>query len=239
MEEYQRKIVETLSRRMGEPRRFMQILIGPRQTGKTTAIRQALGHVGVPYHYAEVPDRAQTGDWIRAHWQRARNLIRSKGAAALLAIDGVQLVRGWLDTVKALWDEDAWDVVGLRVVLTGSSAALLRTGLGDSPAGRFELIRCTRWTYAECREAFGYSLDDFLLFGGYPAAPARARRRAHDGRLRKRARGAAHGRLEAGASRGGRRRGVPAHAGRDGRLRGLLVARGAGRRTSWRPMAAT
>lgn len=170
MKEYQRKIVETLSRRMGEPRRFMQILIGPRQTGKTTAIRQALGHVEVPYHYAEVPDRAQTGDWIRAHWQRARNLIRSKGAAALLVIDEVQLVRGWSDTVKALWDEDAWNGVDLRVVLTGSSATLLRTGLGDSLAGRFELIRCTHWTYAECREAFGYSLDDFLLFGGYPGA---------------------------------------------------------------------
>ena len=35
---YQRSIVATLSQRMSEPRRFLQILIGPRQTGKTTAV---------------------------------------------------------------------------------------------------------------------------------------------------------------------------------------------------------
>jgi len=38
--------------------------------------------------------------------------------------------------------------------------------------GRFEILYSPHWNYSECREAFGYSLDDFLFFGGYPGASA-------------------------------------------------------------------
>ena len=167
---YQRAIVQTIAHRMREPRRFMQIVVGPRQTGKTTAVNQALESVGIPSLYREVGEHGESADWVRAQWYQARSLIGAGSENALLVIDEIQYVKGWSDAVKALWDEDARTGIDLRVVLTGSSATLLKSGMSESLAGRFELIRCTHWTYAECREAFGFSLDDFLYFGGYPGA---------------------------------------------------------------------
>lgn len=167
---YVRSIVQTLVTRMNEPRRFIQILLGPRQTGKTTAVTQALERVGIPHLFCEVGEHGESSDWIRAQWYQARNMIVGGHSSVLLVIDEVQYVSGWADAVKALWDEDARSGVDLRVVLTGSSATLMRSGMSESLAGRFELVRCTHWTFAECRDAFGFSLDDFLFFGGYPGA---------------------------------------------------------------------
>ena len=170
MKMYRRNIVDTLIARMNEPRRFIQVLLGPRQTGKSTAIRQALREIDLPYHFAEVESQTEKTDWIRAQWQQGRNIIGPDRPSALLVIDEVQYVKGWADAVKALWDEDARAGIDLRVVLTGSSATLLKSGMGDSLTGRFELIRCPHWYYSEMKEAFGYTFEDFLFFGGYPGA---------------------------------------------------------------------
>ena len=171
---YTRKLVDTLVSRMNEPRQFIQILIGPRQTGKTTAIAQALAQIDIPRIEASASEHGAPTDWLRAQWTRARALITEGTNSALLVIDEVQHVRDWADAVKALWDEDARAGIDLRVVLTGSSATLLRSGMEESLAGRFETIRSTHWSLGECAEAFGFSLDDYLLFGGYPgAAPLR------------------------------------------------------------------
>ncbi|MEG1827189.1 MAG: AAA family ATPase [Gordonibacter sp.] len=157
---------------MNEPRRFIQILIGPRQTGKSTAIRQALNHIETPYHSVQASIDSSSRDWLRAQWTQARNLIGGSTTSALLVIDEVQLVSQWSAVVKELWDEDAGSGIDLRVVLTGPSSLLLQTGLSEALTGRFEILRSTHWTYSECKEAFGYSLDDFLFFGGYPGGAA-------------------------------------------------------------------
>lgn len=170
MADYERDVVRTLVQRMEEPRAFLQILLGPRQTGKTTAVLQALGRVNIPHLYVEVPQHGESPDWLRAQWQQGRNLLGPGCASALLVIDEVHYVSGWSDVVKALWDEDSRSGIDLRVVLSGSSATLLKSGLSESLAGRFETIRSTHWTFRECRDAFGYSLDEFLFFGGYPGA---------------------------------------------------------------------
>ncbi|MEG2025257.1 MAG: AAA family ATPase [Gordonibacter sp.] len=169
---YQRKVVESLLARMNEPRRFIQMLIGPRQTGKSTAIRQALNHIETPYHSVQASIDSSSRDWLRAQWIQARNLIGGSTTSALLVIDEVQLVSQWSAVVKELWDEDAGSGIDLRVVLTGPSSLLLQTGLSEALTGRFEILRSTHWTYSECKEAFGYSLDDFLFFGGYPGGAA-------------------------------------------------------------------
>ena len=158
MHEYRRPLVNTLVARMREPRRFIQMLVGPRQTGKSTAIRQALAQVDLPRHVALASIDSSSRDWLRAQWLQARNLINEGSPSALLVIDEVQLVSQWSAVVKELWDEDTWSGIDLRVVLTGS--------------GRFETIRSTHWEFAECKDAFGYSLDDFLFFGGYPGGAA-------------------------------------------------------------------
>ncbi|MEG1906702.1 MAG: AAA family ATPase, partial [Gordonibacter sp.] len=148
---YQRKVVESLLARMNEPRRFIQILIGPRQTGKSTAIRQALNHIETPYHSVQASIDSSSRDWLRAQWIQARNLIGGSTTSALLVIDEVQLVSQWSAVVKELWDEDAGSGIDLRVVLTGPSSLLLQTGLSEALTGRFEILRSTHWTYSECK----------------------------------------------------------------------------------------
>ena len=170
---YERNIVRIIEERINEPRRFIQILIGPRQTGKTTAVTRALARFALPHVYEEATKGESNADWLRAQWIRARNLLASHtSGSALLVIDEVQYVPGWSAVVKTLWDEDARAGIDLRVLLTGSSATLIQEGMDESLEGRFELIHSTHWSFSECREAFGYSLDEYLLFGGYPGAAA-------------------------------------------------------------------
>lgn len=168
---FERRQVKTISERMREPRRFIQIVIGPRQVGKSTALSQALKKQELPSVFARA-DAAQpaTRAWLRSQWAAARSLISGGSSSAILVIDEVQKISQWSEEVKALWDEDAFDGIDLRVFLCGSSSLLLSKGLGESLMGRFELIRMTHWTFDECSEAFGLTLDEYLLFGGYPGA---------------------------------------------------------------------
>ena len=166
---YERKIVSRIVKRMEEPRQFIQVLVGSRQTGKSTALDQASKKLSIPVLSVEA-DATCTCDWIKAKWYQARNIISSNSKAALLIIDEVQYVEQWSNVVKLLWDEDAKNGIDLRVVLSGSSAMLLQSGLAESLMGRFEVIHCPHWSYSECNEAFGFSLDDFLIYGGYPGA---------------------------------------------------------------------
>ncbi len=168
---YERFIVNTLRVRVGEKRHHIQMLIGPRQTGKTTALRQLLSHVEIPAHSAATSIDTSSRDWLRAQWHVARTMAAaSPEKCALLVIDEIQLIDQWSAVVKELWDEDAWNDVDLRVVLSGSSSLLLQHGLAESLTGRFELIRCPHWSLSECEAAFGYGLDDYLMYGGYPGS---------------------------------------------------------------------
>ena len=172
---FKRKLAAQLAERLAEQRRFIQIVAGPRQTGKTTAVLQALEMIDAPAHFvsADDPNLIST-EWLRNEWEQARALAKTADArgGAVLVIDEIQKVAKWSSAVKLLWDEDNRSRVPLKVVLTGSSSLLLQKGLAESLMGRFEILYSPHWSYAECKEAFGYSLDDFLFFGGYPGASA-------------------------------------------------------------------
>lgn len=169
---YRRPVFEEILARAHEPRQFLQVLAGPRQVGKTTLARQVMDAVGVPAHIASADDPTlQHAQWLETQWAIGRERARNGGrAGGLLVLDEVQKVSGWSDTVKALWDEDTRNDVQLRVMLLGSAPLLVRQGLSDSLAGRFEVIRVGHWTFAEMRDAFGWDLDRYLFFGGYPGA---------------------------------------------------------------------
>lgn len=169
---YQRKIVESIAVRMREDDNpLIQVVAGPRQTGKSTAIAQALGKVDMPAHSVSSDDViAPDVEWLRTEWQQARNLQRDSGKPTILVLDEVQKVHGWPNVVKGLWDADQREGLPLKVVLSGSSSLLLRRGLEDSLKGRFEVLRSTHWGLAECQEAFDFTLDDFLFYGGFPGA---------------------------------------------------------------------
>ncbi|MDR0847662.1 MAG: AAA family ATPase [Propionibacteriaceae bacterium] len=168
---YQRALVQQLADRLNEPRHFMQIVVGPRQTGKTTAVTQSLKQITLPSRFVSVDEAVvPSREWLSNEWDLARQLALSSTGQAVLVIDEIQKVPQWSSAVKALWDEDSRLEHDLQIVLTGSSSMLVQRGLEESLMGRFEVLYCHHWNYAECQQAFGYTLDDFLYFGGYPGA---------------------------------------------------------------------
>jgi predicted AAA+ superfamily ATPase len=186
---YVRPAARVLERRLAGPRRFIQVMAGPRQVGKTTLVRQVLERSRRPTRYASADEPTLRGrDWLAAQWEAARIAAREAGrAGAVLVLDEIQKVAGWSETVKRLWDEDSAARRPLRVVLLGSAPLLVERGLTESLAGRFEQIRLPHWSFAEMRDAFGYGLEQYVFFGGYPGAaplvrdPARWARYVVDG----------------------------------------------------------
>jgi predicted AAA+ superfamily ATPase len=167
--EFKRHCVQRIVQRLSEPRRFLQVLIGPRQVGKTTIARQAIELSGLASHFVSADEPTlQDRSWLRQQWDLAR--IRAGSGTFLLVIDEIQKVTGWSDTVKQLWDEDTQNNCDLRVLLLGSSPWLVQRGLSESLAGRFEVLPVMHWSYSEMNQAFGWSLDQYLYYGGYPGA---------------------------------------------------------------------
>ncbi len=166
---------DVLRGRLQEPRRFMQVLIGPRQTGKTTLAQQIMDSLDIPNHYASA-DEPTLKDriWIEQQWEVARTRIRASEPPpmALLILDEIQKLPGWSETIKRLWDEDTARRLPLQVVMPGSSALLMQRGLTESLAGRFEVIPVTHWSLAEMQQAFDWDVERYIFYGGYPGAAA-------------------------------------------------------------------
>ena len=169
---FTRQYAAILGSRLAEPRRFLQVVAGPRQVGKTTLVQQVLADVDRPAVLVSADEPSlRDATWLGAQWERARAAAREAGRpGAVLAIDEVQKVPHWSEAVKRLWDEDTRDRLPLRVVLLGSAPLLVQRGLSESLAGRFEILHLPHWSLAEMGAAFGFSLDQFLYFGGYPGA---------------------------------------------------------------------
>ncbi|MBI5047389.1 MAG: ATP-binding protein [Deltaproteobacteria bacterium] len=170
---YSRPIYKTLLSRLKEPRKFLQVLAGPRQVGKTTLIRQVIEAINIPCHYASADEPTlKSAIWIEQQWEIGRLQTRKGGKKreALLVLDEAQKVSNWSEIVKRLWDEDTANKTQLKVVLLGSSPLLIQRGLTESLAGRFEIIPITHWSFSEMKDAFGWNVEQFIYFGGYPGA---------------------------------------------------------------------
>ena len=167
---YELSLVKLITSRLNEGRLRMQVVAGPRQVGKTTAVKQALRHYGKPFTYRLAEGLGINPlAWLESEWQDARLQAKSLGEF-LLVIDEIQKVIGWSEVVKRLWDEDTFEDIPLKVLILGSSRLLLQRGLNESLEGRFEMIEAWHWSYVDMHDAFGFSIDDYVLFGGYPGA---------------------------------------------------------------------
>lgn len=166
-----------LVQRLQEPRRFLQVVAGPRQVGKTTLVRQALERLATDPGAAPLAQHSASADgpglqgrvWLSAQWETARTLAAQAGSCVLV-LDEIQKVSDWTEEVKRLWDEDTAARRDVRVVILGSAPLLIARGLTESMAGRFEITRLGHWRYDEMREAFGFTLDQYIFYGGYPGA---------------------------------------------------------------------
>lgn len=163
---YERSFVAQLEQRLSTGQPLIQVLAGPRQVGKTTGVKQLIARYPHDTYYANADDILTTDrTWLIEQWQKA--LL--SGKKALLIIDEIQKIPNWSETIKALWDKAPKT---LRVIILGSSSLQLQTGLTESLAGRFELIRTYQWTFDELNQAFKYNIDRYLTYGGYPGAVA-------------------------------------------------------------------
>ncbi len=168
--DYHRPQAGVLAARLAEPRRFLQVVAGPRQVGKSTLVGQVTERLDIPVRHASADEPTLRGaEWIAQQWEAAR-LDAHERTGALLVLDEVQKIPGWSETVKRLWDEDTRRRMPLKVVLLGSAPLLIADGLTESLAGRFEMLRLPHWSFGEMREAFGWDLERYLVFGGYPGA---------------------------------------------------------------------
>lgn len=165
-----RSFVHDLKARLLEDAPLIQVVLGPRQVGKTFGVREhLLPKIKGLYHFCTADDSLSgTSDWIDAQWQRALEM----GKGTTLIIDEIQNIDNWAKRIKALWDlqKDPPSKRMLKVVLLGSSSLSLQKGLTESLAGRFEEIRASHWSFPEMQKAFKCDLDDYLIFGGYPGA---------------------------------------------------------------------
>lgn len=167
---YQRRHLNILKSRMAEPRRRMQIVKGPRQVGKSTLVGQFTEGISVPFDFfaADGVNRFDSS-WIPNKWQQVRMRMDIHSEQEhILIIDEVQKIRGWSEQVKKEWDEDSRSHRNLKVILLGSSRLLLQKGLEESLEGRFETIKMGYWDWQEMHEAFGFSMDEYVYFGGFP-----------------------------------------------------------------------
>lgn len=166
---YQRPQFAILSSRLDEPRRFIQVVAGPRQVGKTTLVQQVCEASGLPVQFASADEPTLRGaEWIAQQWEIARLMQNERGA--VLVLDEVQKVTGWSETVKRLWDEDTRKKRPLKVILLGSAPLLIQRGLSESLAGRFEVLHLPHWSAEEMHQAFGWTVQQSIFYGGYPGA---------------------------------------------------------------------
>lgn len=196
MPSYLRPQFAEIRERLNEKPERMLIIRGPRQCGKTTLIKQVLERIRQPLQYVSIEDptdsfrHPETGDaianynsfsvqqqfaeasadWLVEKWQNSRKQANTSEHGAVLVIDEIQKVANWSEIVKGLWDSDRFNDRRLHVVLLGSSPLLMRSGMSENLTGRFEEIRLSHWSYKEMSEAFGFSLEQFVYYGGYPGA---------------------------------------------------------------------
>ena len=169
---YKRSEYQIIRKRLEEPRRFIQVVMGPRQVGKSTVVKQVLQDIDLPFLLFSADNvPASNSAWVSNCWAAVRSQKESKAyGCVILVIDEIQKIANWSEVVKKEWDDDTFHNLDIRVLLLGSSRVMLEKGLSESLAGRFEEIRMSHWSYAEMKECFGYTLDQYMFYGGYPGA---------------------------------------------------------------------
>lgn len=192
MAPFERQLLSTLLNRLEESPQRLILIAGPRQVGKTTLIEQAQARLGrnlllVPvdepgsrYLPASTtpPDSPARGfvpsepdaRWLVDVWEKARLDADRSEQGFVLALDEIQKVPNWSEAVKGLWDADRRNRRRLHVILSGSAPLLMQRGLTESLAGRFETLQLNHWSFTEMSAAFGFDVNEFVYFGGYPGA---------------------------------------------------------------------
>ncbi len=169
---YKRSEYHIITERLKEERKFIQVVMGARQIGKSTVVKQVLKDIDLPYQFFSADNIPATKQsWISDCWDAVRSIKKSNNyESIILVIDEIQKISNWSEAVKKEWDADTFNDCDIKVLLLGSSRVMLEKGLSESLAGRFEEIRMSHWSFLEMKECFDFSLEQYIYYGGYPGA---------------------------------------------------------------------
>lgn len=169
---YKRSEYHIITERLKEERKFIQVVMGARQIGKSTVVKQVLKDIDLPYQFFSADNIPATKQsWISDCWDAVRSIKKSNNyESMILVIDEIQKISNWSEAVKKEWDADTFNDSDIKVLLLGSSRVMLEKGLSESLAGRFEEIRMSHWSFLEMKECFDFSLEQYIYYGGYPGA---------------------------------------------------------------------
>ena len=169
---FERIHLQTIKKRINESRKFIQVILGPRQVGKTTMMTQLLSQINIPYTFESADAISATNStWLLQVWETARLQMKvSKTNEYLLVIDEIQKINNWSEVIKQQWDQDSRERTNIKVILLGSSRLLIQKGLTESLTGRFETLYLGHWSYLEMQAAFGWDIEQYVYFGSYPGS---------------------------------------------------------------------
>jgi predicted AAA+ superfamily ATPase len=167
MSHYQRQFESEISSRLQEKPSFIQVILGPRQVGKTSGILHILEKKFDPsdYSYVSCEDELHNPDWFLKHVQKT-----AEEQKKILVFDEIQKLENWSQLIKSVWDQKKRQKQMVHIVLLGSSSLELTLGLNESLAGRFETIPVHHWSAQESRLAYKLDFEDYLRYGGYPGS---------------------------------------------------------------------
>ncbi len=161
-------IVKDLKYNLKQKNALIQVVVGPRQVGKTTSVDMYLKHLKKDqYLYASADVIIQRSNaWLLEQWV----LAQQKNPRGTLIIDEIQQVENWSTQIKKLWDQQRRQRHSLKVILLGSSSLDIQKGLEESLTGRYQLHQMHHWNFAESYKGYGLSHEDFIVYGGYPGS---------------------------------------------------------------------
>ncbi len=169
---YSRPVLEEIKSRIDHSKGLIQVITGPRQVGKTTLVKQLFQSAqwtGI-YHVVEGSVAYDSG-WIEALFNDAVIRQRRAHQPVILAIDEIQKIPNWSETIKRLYDQQKFrGETSVQLILLGSSHWLMQRGLSESLAGRFEQWDIGHWTFTELQQCFDISPEEYVYFGAYPGA---------------------------------------------------------------------
>ena len=92
---YKRAEYQTIKERLEEPRKFIQVVMGPRQVGKSTVVKQVLEDISIPFRFFSADNvPASDSGWVSNCWAAVRSLKASKGHdCIILVIDEIQKIQ--------------------------------------------------------------------------------------------------------------------------------------------------
>lgn len=169
---FERPYLKLVKARIEEPRKFIQVILGPRQVGKTAMLNQLLSKLSISFLYESADAISATNStWIMQVWESARLQMKVSGVSEfLLVIDEIQKIDNWSEVIKQQWDKDTRENANIKLIILGSSRLLIQKGLTESLAGRFETLYLGHWSFTEMKDAFGWSIEQYVYFGGYPGS---------------------------------------------------------------------